>query len=154
MGRAQPRQGVVGGVVDGMVLATLLRRLVCWLLDRVLKAIIFLVIVSIAGVEMAESPWASPELIVASALLNAGYDFVFGIQGITPAGYLMGLRIVALDGSEPGVRRSLLRASAASLNEVILFAGSVIALVDPRRQTMHDKIAGTIVIRTARDREG
>lgn len=147
---APPSVGVLRPqpTVGGMVLTTVLRRLVCWLIDRGLKTTIFFVVLLIAGVEMSPTPWAAPELVVASALLNAGYDFVFGIHGVTPAGYLLRVRIVALDGNDPGARRSLVRASAASLNEAVLFVGSLWALFDARRQAMHDKVAGTIVIMT------
>lgn len=132
--------------LDGIAFASVLRRLTAFLGDRLLKAVIFVTVLTIAGVEVPTSPWQAPEMIVASALLNAGYDFIFGIAGVTPAAYLLRIRIAALDGDVPGVRRSLVRAAAAALNEAFLFAGSIWILFDPRRQALHDKVAGTIVV--------
>lgn len=134
------------GLAAGVVLATVRRRLVCWLVDRALKAVIFVLILAVAGVGVANTPWPPSELVVAFSLLSAGYDFLFGIHGVTPAAFVMHIRIVRVDGAEPGVRRSLIRASAAVLNEGVFFAGALIALIDARRQTIHDKLAGTIVI--------
>ena len=134
------------GTVDGMVLATMARRLFCWLLDRLLKSTLFVIVITLAGVEVANALWGAPELIAASALLNAGYDFVFGIHGVTPGAYLFRMRLVGVDGAEPGARRSLVRAAGASLNEALLFVGSLTAFFDQRRQTVHDKFAGTVVI--------
>ncbi len=134
------------GLAEGVVLASVWRRLAAWFIDRGLKTLVFLIVIKLSGQEIPDSVLNTPGLVFASALLNAGYEFVFGIHGVTPGGHLLHLRITAINGAEPGARRSLARASAASLNEVFLFAGSFLALIDRRRQTIHDKIAGTIVI--------
>lgn len=136
--------------IDGMAFASAVRRLTAFIGDRLVKAVIFVTVLTLAGVEVPTSPWQAPEMIVASALLNAGYDFIFGISGVTPMAYLLKIRIADLDGGAPGVRRSLVRAAAAAINEAFLFAGSIWMLLDARRQTLHDKVAGTIVVnRTA-----
>ena len=137
---------VVAAGAESRPLATSIRRLSAWMIDYMVKTFIFFLIISFARVEVGETPWANPELVVASALLNAGYAFIFGIHGVTPAAYLLKIRIVALGGDEPGVRRSLVRAAGASLNEAFLFVGSLMMFFDPRRQTLHDKLAGTIVV--------
>ena len=147
------RRPTLDGTVSGIALATLPRRLACWFVDRALKAIVFVVIVSVAGVEVTNASWPSSELILASALLNAGYDFVFGIHGVTPAAFVMRIRIVRVDGAEPGVRRSLVRAAGAALSESVFFIGAWVALFDARRQTLYDKLAGTAVVEAPRAAE-
>ncbi len=134
--------------VSGMVLVTAVRRLIAWILDRGLKSLIFVVVLSVAGIEVSPTPWEQPQLIAASALLNAGYDFVFGIRGVTPAAFLLKIQIVDVEGRDPGVRKSLARAAASAINETLLYAGSLWIIFDARRQALQDKAAGTLVIST------
>ncbi len=150
---AAPRQNplVVASrhaTIDGMVLAAMWRRLLAWGIDRSIKVIAFMIILGVSGTELTPSILQSPELIFALGLLSAGYEFVFGIRGVTPGGRVLRLRIARIDGTEPGVRRSLTRASAASLSEFFLFSGALLAFFDRRRQTVYDKLAGTIVVMT------
>ena len=136
--------------MDGMALASAPRRLGAFLIDRAIKTALLLAVLSIAGIPWPTEPMVDPTLTAASALLNAGYDFVFGIRGVSPAAYLLKIRIAASHGGEPGVRRSLIRAVAASLNELVLFSGAIWMFFDSRRRTLMDRVADTIVTRTDR----
>jgi signal peptidase I len=72
---------------------------------------------------------------------------------VTPGKLYAGTRVIAPDGSVPGWWRSTLRALVGSLAELVanLLVLGILdpawLLWDPRRQTLHDKAAGTLVIR-------
>jgi len=139
-------------MVDGMVLASAGRRLTGFFLDHLIKSVLIGIVIVIAGIEVTDW-WALPmEVVVASAILNIGYAFVFGIAGVTPGARMLGIRVVATTGEDPGMRRSLVRAAVGSLNEMVFYAGSLWMLFDARRQTMMDRVAGTLVVRAASTR--
>lgn len=56
------------------------------------------------------------------------------------------LRLVASDGSPVTVRRALVRYVAALLGTMALGLGFAWLLVDPQRQFLHDRLAGTRLI--------
>lgn len=57
------------------------------------------------------------------------------------------LRLVALDGSRIGTRRAVVRYLAAFVGTLALGAGFLWAALDRDRQFLHDRLAGTRVIR-------
>lgn len=61
---------------------------------------------------------------------------------------LVGLRLVSADGEKPGVARLLLRAVASTLTTLVCFAGPAWGLlVDGKRRSLGDVIAGTVAVR-------
>lgn len=70
--------------------------------------------------------------------------FVF-LAGQTPGKAFMGIEIVSMDGKELTVARAALR-WLGYLPSSFLLLGFLWVLVDPRRQTFHDKLAGTLVL--------
>ncbi|MEE9336167.1 MAG: RDD family protein [Granulosicoccaceae bacterium] len=80
------------------------------------------------------------------ALVIVPFWFFFGA---TPGKMLLGLKIVrASDSSKIGIGRSILRFLAYIPATVILGIGFIWAAFDKRKQGLHDKIAGTVVIKT------
>ncbi len=83
---------------------------------------------------------------VGSLLLMQGYYILFWMLiGQTPGKYLMGLRIVRLDGSRVTIGVCIRRLIGYYIS-AILFIGYIMVLFDDRRQAFHDKFAGTFVI--------
>ena len=75
-----------------------------------------------------------------------GYYILFWMLiGQTPGKYLMGLRIVRLDGSRVTIGVCIRRLIGYYIS-AILFIGYIMVLFDDRRQAFHDKFAGTFVI--------
>ena len=80
------------------------------------------------------------------------------LWGQTPGKIAVGSRVVAeSDGSLPGWRRSLLRWVLPGLGGRLPVVGlpvslalTISLLVDPRRRGLHDRLAGTIVVRVPR----
>ena len=70
--------------------------------------------------------------------------------GMTPSKWMLGIRVVKADTGKPaGFWRMALRQTIGQFVSAILcYLGYVWALVDANRQTWHDKIAKTMVIRT------
>ncbi|WP_052772937.1 RDD family protein [Luteimonas sp. FCS-9] len=65
----------------------------------------------------------------------------------TPGKRLLGLRVVDDDGLPPGYVRAALRQAAGLLSWASLNVGHVLAAHAPRHQALHDRIAGTRVVR-------
>ncbi len=68
-------------------------------------------------------------------------------RGTTLGGMVAGLRVVRLDGRPMDRPTATVRALAAVLSVLSLGLGWMWASWDARRQTWHDRIAGTVVIR-------
>lgn len=64
----------------------------------------------------------------------------------TPGKMALGLRVVDLHTRPPGFWRALGRAAARYLSAALIFLGYLMAAFTRRRQTLHDLIAGTLVL--------
>jgi hypothetical protein len=58
----------------------------------------------------------------------------------------MGLRIVRTNGERLKFRNAVVRFFGVFLSALMLYLGYIIVLFDNRRQAIHDKLAGTIVV--------
>lgn len=74
------------------------------------------------------------------------YTFFWALTGQTPGKAFMGIRIYTIDGKKLSLRRAFVRYLTYWLSTALLFAGFLLVLVDNRRQTLHDKIAKTVVV--------
>ncbi|TAK73576.1 MAG: RDD family protein [Dehalococcoidia bacterium] len=141
----RPRTVEVAGVT--MALASPLRRTGGFVIDFVIKAIVMQMLVAL----VLGSTEVTFELLVAAQIWGRGYDAIFFAQGWTPGSRLMRMRIVRLqDGGAPGMRWGTMRAAGSVISETVLLLGYVWMLWDPRRQTWHDKLAGTVVVEAPR----
>lgn len=72
-------------------------------------------------------------------------------RGQTPGMMLFGMHVVRdADGSPPGFGRSILRYVGYFVSSLLLFIGFIWVAFDRKKQGWHDKIAGTVVVRTQR----
>lgn len=82
-----------------------------------------------------------------TSMFGAAYLLFFWVLvGVTPGKALLGLRIVRTDGRPLNIGRALLRLIGYWLSALLLFLGFVLVIIDNRRQGLHDKLAGTVVI--------
>jgi uncharacterized RDD family membrane protein YckC len=82
------------------------------------------------------------------ALLAVAYSWLFtALGGRTPGLALAGLRVESQRGGTLTVREALARAALAVPSAALGLAGFALALVDPRGQTLHDKLCGAVVVR-------
>ena len=70
------------------------------------------------------------------------------LRGTTIGGILCRLKVARADGRPIDWTTSIVRALSCLLSMVLLGLGFIWIAVDPERQAWHDKIAGTIVVRT------
>lgn len=141
----RPRTVEVAGVT--MALASPLRRLGGFAVDFLIKAVVMQILVAL----VAGPTEVTIELLVAAQIWGRGYDAIFFAQGWTPGSRLTRMRIVRLqDGSAPGMRWGIVRSAGSVISETVLLLGYAWMLWDPRRQTWHDKFAGTVVVEAPR----
>ena len=72
-------------------------------------------------------------------------------QGTTLGGIIVGLRVVRTDGSPLRFVDALIRALSSLFSFGVLAIGVFWMIQDPERQTWHDKIAGTFVVKVPRE---
>jgi uncharacterized RDD family membrane protein YckC len=60
---------------------------------------------------------------------------------------VLGLKVVGLDGGRVSFARASVRFFASILSGLILGIGYVMAAFNPKKQALHDQIAGTFVIK-------
>ena len=114
-----------------------------------------LVVVQVVGLVLAGA-WqralaegsASLLLYGPAALLVLYNSLFWSLTGRTPGMALLGLRVGRTDGRPLTWGRALVRA----LTLMFLSWGFLWSLVDSRRQALHDKFAGTVVLYDARPR--
>jgi uncharacterized RDD family membrane protein YckC len=69
----------------------------------------------------------------------------------TVGGIICQLRVVRTDGAPFGLADALVRGLASIFSLALFFIGALWMLRDPDRQTWHDKIAGTFVVKVPRN---
>ncbi|OLB79996.1 MAG: RDD family protein [Actinobacteria bacterium 13_2_20CM_2_71_6] len=104
-------------------------------------------VVSVIGAERRDLARAAvPVFLAAVPAMLASYNFLFwALTGRTPGMALLGLRVTSTAGRRVRWIPALVRAVVLAYFPI----GSVWCVVDRRRQAVHDKLAGTVVIRTS-----
>ena len=87
----------------------------------------------------------SPHLIPAAWIIY--HIGLWTWRATTMGGIVLGLRVVRLDGQEITFAVALVRGLASCLSAIPLFLGFFWAGWDADRQSWHDKIAGTVIVR-------
>lgn len=85
--------------------------------------------------------------VAAGVCIVCGYFlFFFTITGQTIGKRVLGLRVVTVSGGRLSLGRAALRLAGYILSAAPLYLGFLAMLVDDRRRTWHDRIAGSAVI--------
>lgn len=71
---------------------------------------------------------------------------LISLNGQTIGKYIMGVRVVRVDGRRMTFWRGVLRWVGYFLSALPLGLGFLMALVDDQRRTLHDRLAGTVVV--------
>jgi len=124
-----------------MVKANLAARLIALIIDSV--------IVWIAGAIIG--------LVLGEEVLGIGVSFVIGLlynsyfwtmnNGQTPGKGMLDIRVVSRDGGGVNLVQAVVRYVGYYINTLILLLGWLWAIVDGNNQGLHDKLAGTIVVK-------
>jgi uncharacterized RDD family membrane protein YckC len=75
------------------------------------------------------------------------FTLFVGFRGQTPGKMLLGLRIIRVTGKEVGYGRAFVRWIGQILGLLPLGIGFLMVAVSRKRQGLHDKLAGTYVVR-------
>jgi uncharacterized RDD family membrane protein YckC len=139
--RALP-DAVAQRLVDGMLAGTPLPALVHALMrDPALL---------LAAQRVQDALWT---LLVQWCAAYAVLAFAWHVAGdlspwrASPGKRLSGLRVESIDGRAPTARQAALREAGSALSWLTLNLGHALVLVPPRRQSLHDRLAGTRVVR-------
>lgn len=122
-------------------LATFGQRALAWLIDIVLLAVIGEVLVHVN----------TKDANGLSAIIDIGYMTLLlgGPFGQTVGAKVARVRVVNMDGRQLGYWRAALRYFVSGFSAVIFGLGYLWMLKDPKRQTLHDKVCGSLVISLA-----
>ncbi len=74
------------------------------------------------------------------------FSILMSLNGQTLGKYIMGVRVVRLDGRRLSFFQSFLRWIGYFLSAIPLGLGFFMSLVDDRRRTLHDRMVGTCVV--------
>ena len=135
-----------------LVCAGFVSRLAAGLIDVVvLAAVIGVVNWLLITVEDLARPWSrtdlNEQLLAATPFLVVGYFVVFWrLTGQTVGKWLLGLRVVSIDGGPITIVRAIVRVAGYILSAVPLYAGYFLILADPHRRALHDRISRTAVV--------
>lgn len=119
-------------------LATFSQRALAWVVDIVLLAVFNEFILKISS---SSSNGISAILDIAYFALLLG-----GPYGQTVGAKVAKIRVINLQGKPLGYMRAILRYLASTISAIIFGLGYLWMLKDKRNQTLHDKIAGSLVI--------
>lgn len=129
------------------------RRLTSVLLDSVLlffPAATMRVLVGLPALpDLLNATPTPPSAVAAEMLLDLLYVAVFvsSRRRATLGMQVMGLELTDLNGARIGFGRATLRWIAQILDLITLGIGYLIMLFTPRRQTLHDLVTGTVMVR-------
>ena len=143
-----------------IVYASTGRRLVASLIDGLILSI-FYIPISIVTNATATSNYGANSSYAASGISTiltlilmviqfAYYVYFIGSRGQTPGKMAMGVKVVRKDAVAPvGYGKAFMREFVGKfISSLILALGYLWILWDKEKQGWHDKIAGTIVVRT------
>lgn len=96
-------------------------------------------------------------LVIDEQILGIGVGFILGIlynmyfwtqnNGQTPGKSMLGVRVVKTDGGKLNALDAIVRYVGYYINTILLLLGWLWAIPDPKNQGLHDKLAGTIVVK-------
>jgi len=118
------------------------RRLVAYIIDAIILGAVSGILIAIMGDPQTASWLISP----------IGIIYIIGFwtwRGQTPGKMAMGVKIIKTDGSPIGIGRAILRYVGYLVSTIIIFIGYLMIAWDSKKQGLHDKIAGTYVVKTS-----
>lgn len=106
---------------------------------------------SLIGSMFPMSGWAHELLVITTGgliiLFTVGYYVVsWTLLGQTVGKYVMGVRVVTVDGGPISMRAALIRYFGYFISALAFFLGYLWVLVDDERRAWHDHLARTMVV--------
>lgn len=122
-------------------LAGLGTRLIAIIIDNVILWVIGVIIGNIIGGEILG--------VGIGFLVGLIYNWYFWTQnnGQTPGKSVLGIRVVKTNGKRISDLEAIVRYIGYYINSFLLLLGWLWAVVDDENQGLHDKLAGTVVVK-------
>jgi len=142
------------------------RRLVAFSIDTIIISTVFFILIIIAAIALIAGAMSREGADILSRLTDPGrislitlvplmlfaaihigyFTYFHGATGRTPGKMLLGLKVYSTEGKKISFGIAFLRAVGTIISSIPLNLGFIWAAFDGRKQTWHDKIAGTVVI--------
>jgi uncharacterized RDD family membrane protein YckC len=133
------------GEVAGFAIAGVGSRFIALLIDGVILGAIGGVIGLIVDGNPASTNGA---VSLISIVISAAYFVgLIGSSGMTLGGRVLGVKVVDANGQQPSFGTAAIRWIGSYISALILFIGYIMAFWDKKKQTLHDKMAGTLVVK-------
>jgi uncharacterized RDD family membrane protein YckC len=87
-------------------------------------------------------------VILSTFAIYLPYYLILVGKGATVGDKVAGIRIIDANGNPPGYKKALIRLLVQNFISGTLLIGYLWMFWDPDKQTLHDKLAGTISIST------
>jgi uncharacterized RDD family membrane protein YckC len=136
---------------ENITLASIGARALAFVIDELLVSLLFIAIywnqfVNAADVE--QTIVIMNTMVVYVMLLKIVFQsFFVWMYGATPGKMLVKIRVIYVyDLDNPSPTRAVLRAAVRVLSETIFYLGFLWAMLNPKRESWHDKAAGTLVV--------
>jgi uncharacterized RDD family membrane protein YckC/Tfp pilus assembly major pilin PilA len=146
----RPSPALTGEAATQRHPASFLRRWAALFLDGLIIGIplqiVILVIAIASGLDMARTDIEGAVYLVVLAAWGSYFILMEGTRGATLGKQILEVTVVDTRGAPIGIGRALARHVTALLNYVTLYLGYLIAALTPRRQGLHDMLAGTMVV--------
>jgi uncharacterized RDD family membrane protein YckC len=147
-------------VPAGLILAPIIRRVGGLVLDQIIVALPVVAVVVALGFTPSDNVTSQALLVFNIAVTSVAFVYetlMIALLGRTVGKIALGTRVVRLvDGGRPDWSEATIRAlvplSLGAIPRVGVFLGVLVyslALWNPMRQGLHDKAAGTLVVRQA-----
>ncbi len=135
---------------QGITLSSIQSRIFAFLIDDFLISILFMIILynQILNAKSFEEIiiLINSHLMPMIALKIVYQSFFVWFYGASLGKIMLKIKVIDINGFKPSFSVSFLRACGRIISEWIFFLGFVLGLFDKNRQTLHDKIAKTMVI--------
>ena len=148
--------GAVGGftepvALDDTPLAGFFRRFFAFTLDWIILSILADIVrfaYRFGGGSQGDMISVDAAIVLSAILFFLYFTLLTAESGQTLGKMVMGVRVVRTDGTNLSHTRAFVRSFGYILSSAIFWLGFLWALWDRRKQTWHDKIADTMVVRT------
>ena len=136
---------------ENVTLASLPMRTLAFVVDELLVSLMF---ISVYWSQFSNAADVEQTILIMNTmvmyviLLKVIYQsFFVWMYGATPGKMIAKIKVIYVyDIDNPSLGKSLLRAVVRVLSETIFYLGFIWAALNPKRESWHDKVAGTLVI--------
>jgi uncharacterized RDD family membrane protein YckC len=136
---------------ENVTLASMPARMLAFGVDELLVSLLFIAIYwnqfANAG-DIEQTILIMNSMVMYVIVLKIIYQsFFVWMYGATPGKMIAKIRVIYVyDLDNPSLTRAMLRAAVRVISETIFYLGFVWAMLNPKRESWHDKAAGTLVI--------